>query len=127
MKLLNGEIFGAVEPLMEIAKKELPVKVSWALAKLSNKLAESHRAIETVRNGLIQRYGEKDKENPNNVLIKPESENFPKFVKDAEELFLQEVEIDFEKIKLPEEVDGKPLTLKPSLLAPLVKFIEIGD
>lgn len=57
MKLNNGEIFTASEPLKKLLEEKFPVKVSYGLAKLANKLQEQLKVIDDVRNGLIKTYG----------------------------------------------------------------------
>lgn len=125
MKLTNGEILNAKEPLTRLMEQKFPVKVSFGLARLSNKLQDPLKAIEDVRNGLIRTYGEKDPENSQNISVLPESKNFQKFIEEMNELLAQEVEVVFDKVKLPEEVDGKPLEIEPNILMALEKFMEV--
>jgi len=125
MKLLNGEIFDAREPLQKLANKELPVKVAYDLAKMVNKLNEELKAIDEVRNGLVKKYGEVDKESSGQISIKPESGNYSKFVEGITELMNQEVEVVIGKVKLPQEVDGITLQIEPSVLMALEKFIDV--
>jgi len=123
MKLENGEIFTGVPALNTLYDMEWPVKVSFALARLSRKLQEPYKDIEKVKDGLVRKYG---KENADSKIeLKPEDPNWEKFANEFNELMAQTTEIVFEKIQLPEEVDGKPVTIKPNLLVPLEKFIEI--
>jgi len=125
MKLKNGEIFNAREPLQKLIEEKFPVKVSYGLAKLTNKLNEQLKVIEEVRQGLIKTYGEADTENPQQIRVNQESENFPKFVSELNELFDQEVEVVFDKVTLPEMVDGKSLEIEPGILMALEKFVDI--
>lgn len=125
MKFTNGEIFMAKEPLQKLMEQKFPVKVAYGLAKLSNKLNDQFKVIDEVRNGLIKTYGEVDPENPRQITVKPESEGFQKFADEMDELFAQEVEVVFEKVKLPQEVDGNQLQLEPNILMALEKFIEV--
>lgn len=125
MKLLNGEIFNSREPLQTLMGKELPVKVSYGLAKMANKLNEQLKVIDDVRNGLIKKYGEADKERPQQISVKQDGENFEKFVAEVEELMNQKVEMVIEKVKLPQEVDGKPLQIEPNILMALMQFVEV--
>jgi len=134
MKLTNGEIFQAWVPLQRISEISLPVRVSLAVAKLSNKLKDSFNTIESVRNSLIRKYGELDPKT-NMIAISPESANIGKFADELKELFDQEEEVAFGKIKLPEVVAStcdkckhnmdKPLEIEPQLLIPLEKFVEV--
>ena len=61
MKLNNGEIFNAREPLQKLLQEKIPVKVSYGLAKLANGLNNQLKIIDDFRNGLIKTYGVKQK------------------------------------------------------------------
>lgn len=124
MELLNMEIFGAVNALNTIFEMELPVRTSLSLAKLIGKLNEPFLSIEKVRTGLVNKYGKSDPET-RQVSVKPDNENFPKFMEGYGELMSQKTELVFDIVMLPQEVNGKPLMIKPALMAALVKFVEI--
>ena len=134
MKLTNGDIFTAREPLQGLLGEKFPVRTAYGLAKLSSKLNEQLRVIEEVRNGLIKKYGERD--DKGNFSVKQDSENWVKFVEEFNELMAQEVELVLEKVKLPEKVAAtcdkcnhnmdKMLEIEPSILVALEKFIEVG-
>jgi len=132
MQLKNGEIFGAAQPLSKLMDEKFPVKVSFGLAKLANKLNVELKAIEEVRQGLIKRYGaEKDGQ----LSIDQASENYAPFVEALNELFDQEVEVVFDKVKLPEKVAttcdkcshnmDKMLEIEPGILVALEKFVTV--
>ena len=121
MNVTNGDIFNARESLQTLLKERLPVKISYRLAKLAKKVNDQLTIIDEVRNGLVQQYGEKD-EKGENISIKVGSKNIALFLTDLNELMGQEVDIDSEIIKLPE--DG--LTIEPSVLLALGKFIDVG-
>ena len=103
MKLNNGEISIAWDALNKLTPEgtKFPVKVSLGIVKLRTKLSDPYKEIEEVRNGLIRTYGE---EKDGQIRVESDSENFPKFVEEMNELFAQEVEVVFEKVKLPEKV-----------------------
>ena len=134
MKLTNADIFLSREPLSKLMEMKFPVKVSYGLAKLASKLQEQLKVIDDVRNGLIRTYGEVDKDNPQQVRVDPEGKNFAKFVEELNVLLEQEIEVVFDKVKLPEKVAStcdachhnmdRPLEIEPSLLMALDKFIE---
>jgi len=111
MKLTNGEIFNAKEPLEKLLKEKLPVKTSYGLAKLAAKLNDQLGVIEKVRQGLIQTYGEKNPDNPMQIRVNPQSEDFPKFASEMGELMAQEIEIVFEVVALPDTLEVEPVTL----------------
>ncbi|MBC8274111.1 MAG: hypothetical protein H8E40_03990 [Chloroflexi bacterium] len=137
MKLTNGDIFNAREPLSKLMEQKFPVKVSYGLAKLASKLNEQLKIIEGVRSGLIKTYGETDPENPRQVKVDLKSKGFPKFAEELDELFAQEAEVVFEKVTLPEKVAAtcdachhnmdKLLEIEPNILLALEKFVSVGD
>ena len=120
MKLTNGEIFNAKQPLEKLLGEKLPVKTSYGLAKLAAKLNEQLQVIEKVRQGLIQTYGEQDKDNPVQIKVDPQSKGFQKFVAELGELMTQEVEVVFEVVTLPDTLEVEPATLMA-----LDKFIKV--
>lgn len=118
MKLKNSEIFVAREPLQKLLGEKFPVKTSYGIAKIANKLNDQFKVIEDVRQGLIKKYGETDEQG--NIRVKPEDKNWNEFVEEFNELMNQEVEIVFEKVKLPEttEIDSQTVMV-------LMPFIEV--
>ena len=123
MKLTNGEIFSSREPLEALLQMKFPVAISFKLAKTASKVNDALKTIEGVRNGLINRYGA-----PNDLgqmWVAPDSANFEAFVKEFNDLMAIEVEVVIDKVKLPEEVDGKPLEVAPALLMALSQFVEV--
>lgn len=134
MKLTNGDIFMAREPLQVLLDQKFPVMVSYKLAQLSHKLQEQLKVIEEVRMGLVRKYGKKDKKG--SIAVKQESENYSKFVEEFTELMEHEVEIkELEKVKLPERVAStcdackhnmdKIFEIEPKILMALVKLVEV--
>ena len=121
MKLTNGEIFNAKEPLGKLLQEKLPVKASYGLAKLAAKLDEQLKVIEKVRQGLFQTYGEKDPEKPGSIRVNPEGESFAKFASEIGELMAQEVELVFDVVTLPDTLEVEPVTLMM-----LDKFIKVA-
>jgi len=129
MKLTNGEIFGAVQALTELSDRDLPVKFSYWLARLINKLDGANKALEKVRNDLVKKYGKQTEKG--NIEVKPGDDGWEDFAKGFNELMAEEVEVDVSPVnlplKLPLEIDGKPILVKTSVLAPLEKFIELAE
>ena len=124
MELRNDEIFGAMKALEELFNMDLPVRTSIAMAKLIGKINEAYQAIDKVRTGLVNKYGESD-ENTRQTTVKPDSENFPKFMEEYNELMSQKTELVIEKVKLPQNVNGNPVVVKPLTMMSLEKFIEL--
>ena len=122
MLLKNGEIFSAKEPLQKLLAEKPPFAVSYGLAVLASKLDVQLGIIEKVRNGLVQTYGDKDPENPQQIKVNPQSESFPKFAEEYNELMSKEVEIVLDIVEIPSTVE---LTVEPTVLLALLKFIKM--
>ncbi len=123
MKVLNREIFVTREPLDKLGEIDLPVEVSFQVARLANKLMGEQQIIEAVRMGLVRKYGKATEDGQ--IRVDPANENFPKFAEDFDALMTQEVELIVDKVILPRMVDGKPLQIKASILMPLEKFVTV--
>lgn len=117
MELTNGEIWLAKEPLNKLADMKLPVKTAYAIAKMASKLNDQLQVIEAVRIGLIRKYGVQEGKNWN---VKEDSENWPKFMNDFDELMKQKVEVVVEKVKLPDNIE-----IESKVLIALTKFVEV--
>jgi len=120
VKLTNGEIFKAKEPLSKLMAEKFPVKVSYGLAKLASKLDGQLQVIEKVRQGLIVTYGEKDKDNPMNTRVVPGSDKWLKFATEYDELMSQTTEIVIDVVTLPDTLE-----IEPAILMALDKFIKV--
>ena len=135
MKLTNGEIFVAREPLAKLMEQRFPVMVSYKLAKLASALNDQLKVIDETRNKLIKDYGTPDKDNTQQISVRPDSDGFAKFAEEFAELMATEVELDIAKVKLPEKVAAtcdachhnmdKMLEIEPGTLLLLDKFIEV--
>jgi len=133
VKLTNGDVFVAREPLQKLLGEKFPVKVAYGLAKLSSKLNDQLKVIDDVRNGLVKTHGETD--DKGQLAVKQGGANWEKFVEEFNELMAQEVTIAFDKVKLPENVAStcdqchhnmdKAFEIEPMILIQLEKFLEV--
>jgi len=124
LKVENGVVFNANEPLGALLKLEWPVKVSYELAKLASKLSTQFDVIEQVRQGLVRRYGTED--GNGQYSVSDTSQQYEQFVAEYKELMGQEVEIAADKVALPSEVDGKSIMVEAATLMRLEDFIEVS-
>uniref|UniRef100_A0A6M3LTQ2 Uncharacterized protein n=1 Tax=viral metagenome TaxID=1070528 RepID=A0A6M3LTQ2_9ZZZZ len=154
MKLTNGEIFNAREPLTKLMEAKFPVKTAFGLVKMARKLDEHLQDIEKVRQGLFQTYGTPDPKNMTQIRVEQyipdpdegqeptdagvrmkENPKWPKFREELTELFNQEVEVVLEPVALPEKVAAtcdkcshnmdKALEVEPATMMALEKFITV--
>ena len=113
MKLTNKKILNDAMTIGAISNKELPIKVSYALAKNISKIEKELEIYNKEREKLIEKYSVKDKNNKtvidenNQIQIKDEClEDWNKDIKELQDI---EVEIDIHKFKL-EELNGYNMT-----------------
>ena len=122
MKFTISEIYNAAGPLGALSKVKLPVKVSLSIVRLIKKVDEHLIPAQECENGLITHYGKPLEDGPNKgkLAVKRGDENYSKFNEEYGELMMQEVEIVFNKIQLPETLE-----IEPGILMALEKFIRV--
>lgn len=136
VKLTNGELFNLAQPLNQLMAEKFPVRTSYALAKLGQKLQEHLKVVNDVRNALIKKHGSEDPETKQ-FGIKPNTPEMTRFGEELAELFAQEIEVEVAgKVKLPEKVAStcdkckhnmeKAYEVEAGILLALDKFIEVG-
>lgn len=116
MKVKNGELFAAREPLAELLKLKFPVQTSFALAKLANKIKDALKPVDESKDGLIKKYG---KEENGKVSISADDPNWEAFVKEFDELMNIQTEFVFEKVALSN------CEVEPAILMDLEKFVTV--
>ena len=143
MKLTNGEIVNAKEPMTQLVAEKFPVKTSLALITLVRKLDEFLIPVEQVRDGLFKMYGEPSPDDPRRLQCLPlvpkkdddgnaikdgagnvtliDNPNFPKLIAEMNELMSQEVEVVIKRVEVPDT-----LQIEPTVLMALEKFIKVG-
>ncbi|MDP4144168.1 MAG: hypothetical protein Q8936_06730 [Bacillota bacterium] len=104
MKLSNERILNDVNKLGEITQKQLPIKVSYALAKNIAKIEAELKIYNKEREKLINQYAEKDekgqvKADERGQIIFKEKERWEK---DIKELLSIENDIDIHKFNINE-------------------------
>ena len=122
MKLTNAELLRTKDPLIQLGKVKLPVKVSLDLVHMTRKLDEFLIPLEQVKDGLIRQYGEAPKDDPAKLHIEPGMKNWEKFMTEYAELMAQEIEVVIQPLMLPPDVE-----IEPMVIAALEKFIGIAS
>ena len=109
MKLTNERILGDAARLAQISHKELPIKVSYAIAKNISKLEAELKTYNAEREKLIEKYSEKDEHGKTIVVennqIKLQPEHLADWNKDMKELLSIENDIDIHQFSI-EELNG---------------------
>ena len=101
MKLSNRRIVEETQIISKVSQKELPVKVSYAIAKNIGKIQSELKVYNAQKEKLIEKYAEKDEQGKvkvseqNQLTIIPE--NIDSWNKDLNELLDIENEIDIHK------------------------------
>ena len=134
VKLQNADIFVAMPVLIKLGEMGFDVDDSIKIRKLRQTLTPFQEVIDDVRNGLIRKHGQEALKGsgqleiigPNDSKGREMSKSYPKFVADLNELLGKEVVVDFEKIKLPSKIDGKPISFSANDMDRVEKFVEVG-
>jgi len=120
MKFTLAEIRWMQRGLAVITQKQLPIRLSYKLAKLVNFCNDEMAAVEEARTVLIKRLAEEDPAKPDEIRVSPENEE--EFREEFVKLLQEETEFDFEPIKLAEL--GEDIKISPIELASLSKIID---
>ena len=116
----NGQLFTLRGPLQALAKIDVPAKVGIRVARLIRKIGAEIEPLAEVRNKLIIKYGEKNEKGE--PFINAESPSWQKFVEEHDALMAQTVEVEFEKVVLPDEV-----VVAVDALVALEPFLAVAD
>ncbi|WP_195948103.1 hypothetical protein [Paraclostridium bifermentans] len=126
MKLTNKKIVTDSMILMEISRKELPIKVSYALAKNIAKIEKELEIYNSERQKLLDKYCVKDENGQNKIdennQLKIQEEYLKDWEHDIKELQNIELEIDIHKFKIA-ELNG--YNMAPSELIAIDYMIEV--
>jgi len=98
MTLKLGEIVGAEKQIETLLDLKFPVKVSYKIKRLADKIQPELKAFREKNLELFKKYGTHDPEKDVYTLDIPE--NHKVFNKEFAELLEVEVNLDFEKIKI---------------------------
>ena len=113
MKLTNKKIATDSMILMGISRKELPVKVSYALAKNIAKIEKELEIYNSERQKLLDKYCVKDENGQNKIdennQLKIQEMYLKDWEQDIKELQNIELEIDIHKFKI-DELNGYNMT-----------------
>lgn len=127
MRLSNRKILNDINTLVAISQKQLPIKVSYAIAKNINKLENELKTYNQERQKLIDKYCLKD-ENGNNVVdeynnLKIADENIETWNKEMNELLDIEIDIDMHKFNLDCLINSN-IEMKPAEIMTIHYMIE---
>jgi len=114
-------------------EQKFHVKVSYNLAKLAQKLDGPTKVVDETRKALVQKHGKSEK--GGQPTIQPNTPAMEAFSEEWAVLMTEEVEVDCEKVKLPDKIAStcdkchhnmdKPYEIEGVVLLSLDKFIEV--
>ena len=113
MKISNEKILKTINKLVEISQRQLPVKVSYAIAKNITKIENELKVNEKERQKLIDQYALKDEkgeikaDDKGQIIFKEDCKE--KWDIDIQDLLNIENDIDFHKFKI-EQLEGYSMT-----------------
>ena len=127
MKLSNERILNDAQALGAITNKELPVRVSYAIAKNINKIESELKVYDSQKQKLIDRYSEKGEDGKTLIdaenKIKIQDEYLDDWNKDIEELLAIECEINIHKFHIS-ELENSNCSMTPGELMLIDYMIE---
>ena len=122
MKITNGEIFNTKEPLDKLMAAKLPIKTCYQLAKIAKLLSDQIAIIGQMRDKLITTYGTLPEKGPPRPQINPTDDAWPKFAEELGVLMSEEVELEFDVVKLPLSIE-----IETYVIFALEKFVQLED
>lgn len=111
------QIYNAKMPLEKFLKQNLPIKTSFKLLKLRNKIDSEFEQIEKQRIDLVNKYAKDDKSEEKKVPVEKQQEFFKEWL---DFLNSESVSFDFKKIYIDELSDD--ILMTPEELS-LISFI----
>jgi hypothetical protein len=104
MKLSNEKILNDAVKLSKLSQKELPIKVSYAIAKNISKIESELKTYNKERDKLVEKYSQKDEHGKTiideNNQIKLQEEHIEDWNNDIKELLAIENDIDIHKFSV---------------------------
>lgn len=110
MKTKLEAIVNSVDSIRALQEIKLPVKISYRIKRLADKINPILKNYHEQRNELVKKFGEEDEKSQ---IWNVKKENQPVFYEELQKLLDVEETIDFEKIKIDElsgiEIEAKLL------------------
>ncbi len=104
MKIKLSEIVNNIENIRALQEVKLPVKVSYRLKRLTDKLQSPLKTYDEKRNELVKEFG--DEQEDKTFAVK-DPEKLKLFMMKFNDLVAIEEEVDFDKIKIDDLGDVK--------------------
>ena len=127
MKLSNERILNDAQALGAITNKELPVRVSYAIAKNINKIESELKVYDSQKQKLIDRYSEKGEDGKTLIdaenKIKIQDEYLEDWNRDIKELLAIENEVGIHKFNIS-ELENSNCAMTPAELMLIDYMIE---
>jgi len=99
-KITVNDLGSSKDALNRLGTKDIPISIGLKIAIATETILDALKAPEKLQKQLLDKYGEKDKNRPDMVRIKPE--NIALYQEDMEALLKSEIEISLPDIKLSE-------------------------
>ena len=103
-KIKNGsmklaELVASDNALETLSKMQMKAKASYRIATAINQITPHIASFTQIQEDLINKYGE---EVDGQVKVETESEHFPEFIREINDVLNEDVVVDVKKIKLKE-------------------------
>jgi len=97
MKIRVAEILNMKEALQRLVQKEIPISTSFKLVKFTKQVNDKLIDIENSRIQLVTKFGTKNEETGEIHVDKDKTNDF---MKEINNLFQEEVDIEFDQIRI---------------------------
>jgi hypothetical protein len=130
MKLSNRQLeaLSSAESGSKLYAAKFPVRVGWKIKLQREALTGVARALQSARQELIERYCDRDKKGTPllaNSQYSFHGDNAKRFITELEELMVEEVEVQAERVVIPEAVFDAAGSWSANDLEVLAPFIDI--
>lgn len=98
IKVKLSDLVSSVEQLKAIQEVKIPIKISYRIKRLIDKVESILKVYNDSRNELVKEFGDIDEKTKNISVTDPEK--LKEFAIKLQELLNEEDEIDFDKIKI---------------------------
>ncbi len=98
MEVTLGQIYASFNLLNRVVDQTLPVRLAWRFTRLIRELNKEYTALETLRDGLVKKYGEAVEGQEGSFRVSEDKRE--EFMTDFQDLLTETVDIEWELVSV---------------------------
>ena len=98
MEVTLGQIYASFNLLNKVVDQTLPVRLAWRFTRLIRELNKEYTALETLRDGLVKKYGEAVEGQEGSFRVSEDKRE--EFMTDFQDLLTETVDIEWELVSV---------------------------